>query len=150
MYTFVNVFLVILTTIACTIFFKVFINLVSMYYETLLLHEAIRLLLISIRQSRQHTQQSLSIESGISRQFISQMECGKRVPSLDTLSQLSIALKTNISSLMVELDRIYQHLFRQRQAKQIEKIEEFSAQSAAEPRNLGLQYIRNAKGFHQP
>ncbi|WP_074208958.1 helix-turn-helix domain-containing protein [Fibrobacter sp. UWB11] len=121
-----------------------------MYYETLLLHEAIRLLLISIRQSRQHTQQSLSIESGISRQFISQMECGKRVPSLDTLSQLSIALKTNISSLMVELDRIYQHLFRQRQAKQIEKIEEFSAQSAAEPRNLGLQYIRNAKGFHQP
>ncbi|SHK23569.1 Transcriptional regulator, contains XRE-family HTH domain [Fibrobacter sp. UWB12] len=149
MYTFVNVFLVILTTIACTIFFKVFINLVSMYYETLLLHEAIRLLLISIRQSRQHTQQSLSIESGISRQFISQMECGKRVPSLDTLSQLSIALKTNISSLMAELDRIYQHLVWQQNPKNAENALS-DMQNAAESVYPSLEYIRNAKGFHQP
>lgn len=148
MYTHVNVFLVILSTIACTLFFKVFINLGKMYYETLLFHEAIRLLLISIRQSRRHTQQSLSLESGISRQFISQMECGKRIPSLDTLSQLSIALKTSMSNLMQELDRIYQHLVWQQHPKQAEK--DIAFQNAAESTNPCLEYIRKAKGFREP
>ena len=118
-----------------------------MYYETLLFHEAIRLLLISVRQSRRHTQRSLSIESGISRQFISQMECGKRVPSLDTLSQLSIALKTSMSYLMQELDRIYQHLVWQQHPKQAEK--DIAIPNAAESTNPSLEYIRKAKGFRE-
>lgn len=142
-------FYVILQTIACTIFFKFFIKFGAMYYETLLLHEAIRLLLITFRQSRRHTQQSLSMESGISRQFISQMECGKRVPSIDTLSQLSIALKTNISTLMVELDRIYQHLVRQQRPKQAAKATSQTS-IAAESTDPSLEYIRKAKGIHIP
>lgn len=118
----------------------------AMNYETVLLHEAIRLLLISIRQQRSHTQQSLSIESGISRQFISQMECGKRIPSIDTLSQLAIALQTNMSSLMGELDRIYQHLVWQRYSRQGRNAPETHTRSAAESVNPSLNYIRKARG----
>ena len=73
-----------------------------MNYETILLHEAVRLLLISIRQQRRYTQRSLSIESGISRQFISQLECGTRLPSIDTLSQLAIALKQEGNVLLLD------------------------------------------------
>lgn len=118
-----------------------------MYYEPLLLHEAVRLLLISIRQKRRHTQHSLSLESGISRQFISQMECGMKLPSIVTLSQLSLALKTNMSTLVVELDRIYQHLFRQRQARQDDNTEDYSARNAADTRTPSLEYIRRARGL---
>ncbi|SHL99208.1 Helix-turn-helix [Fibrobacter sp. UWB7] len=121
-----------------------------MNYETLLFHEAIRLLIISVRQKQQHTQQSLSIESGISRQFISQLECGKRIPSIDTLCQLAIALKTSMGSLMAELDRIYQHLFRQRQARQNDNTEDYSARSAADTRTPSLEYIRKARGLDKP
>jgi transcriptional regulator with XRE-family HTH domain len=121
-----------------------------MNYETLLLHEAIRLLLISIRQKRQHTQQSLSLESGISRQFISQMECGKRIPSIDTLSQLAIALRTNMTTLMTELDRIYQHLFWQRHPTQTSEATELPESNAAESDDPSLEYIRKAEGLHKP
>jgi len=122
----------------------------SMNYETVLLHEAIRLLLISIRQKRSHTQQSLSIESGISRQFISQMECGKRIPSIDTLSQLAIALKTSMSSLMDELDSIYQHLFWQQCAKQNRNSTENHLKKAADSTNPSINYIRKAGGMRRP
>jgi len=122
----------------------------AMNYETVLLHEAIRLLLISIRQQRSHTQQSLSIESGISRQFISQMECGKRIPSIDTLSQLAIALQTNMSSLMGELDRIYQHLVWQRYSRQGRNAPETHTRKAAESVNPSINYIRKARGSRRP
>ena len=135
---------------ACTEIFGIFIKFHAMNYETILLHEAIRLLLISIRQQRRHTQRSLSIESGISRQFISQLECGEKQPSIDTLSQLSMALKTNISSLMTELDRIYQHLFWQRHLKQGDNSEDIPTQSAAESLNPALEYIRKTGGLDKP
>ena len=121
-----------------------------MYYETLLLHEAIRLLLISFRQKRHFTQRSLSIESGISRQFISQLECGEKQPSIDTLSQLSMALKTNISTLMTELDRIYQHLFWQRHAKQIDRSVDLPVRKAADSNRACIEYIRKAGGLGKP
>ena len=127
-----------------------FIKLGYMYYETILLHEAIRLLLISIRQQRHHTQQSLSIESGISRQFISQMECGKKQPSIDTLFQLSSALKTNICTLMAELDNIYQHLFWQKHPKLIDSTTPPLIQNAAESEDPSLEYIQRAGGLHKP
>jgi len=139
-----------LQTIGCTNFFEFFIKFGPMYYEPLLLHEAVRLLLISIRQKRRHTQHSLSLESGISRQFISQMECGMKLPSIVTLSQLSLALKTNMSTLVVELDRIYQHLFRQRQARQDDNTEDYSARNAADTRTPSLEYIRRARGLDKP
>jgi transcriptional regulator with XRE-family HTH domain len=121
-----------------------------MNYETILLHEAVRLLLISIRQQRRYTQRSLSIESGISRQFISQLECGTRLPSIDTLSQLAIALKTNISTLTAELDRIYQHLYWQRHSKQGLNITDSSTHKAAENNSPSMEYIRKARGRSKP
>jgi transcriptional regulator with XRE-family HTH domain len=121
-----------------------------MLYETILLHEAIRLLLISFRQQRRHTQRSLSIESGISRQFISQLECGDKQPSIDTLSQLSMALKTNISTLMVELDRIYQHLFWQQHSKEIAQDMPTSEPMAAESTDPSREYVRKAGGLDKP
>ncbi|WP_290764537.1 helix-turn-helix transcriptional regulator [Fibrobacter sp. UBA4297] len=120
-----------------------------MYYDTLLLHEAIRQLLISIRQKRRHTQHSLSLESGISRQYISQMECGKKTPSIDTLFQLSIALKTNISSLMIELDRFYQRLFWQQNTKHVNRFKH-SLQNVADSEELAREYIRKARGKRTP
>ena len=121
-----------------------------MNYETILLHEAVRLLIISIRQQQSHTQRSLSIESGISRQFISQLECGTRLPSIDTLSQLAIALKTSISSLMTELDRIYQHLYWQNHTKQDGNIADSPVQNAAEKNNASMDYIRRVGGLPKP
>ena len=118
-----------------------------MNYETLLLHEAIRLLLISVRQQRCHTQQSLSIESGISRQFISQMECGKRIPSIDTLFQLAKALRTSITSLMVELDIIYKRLSWQHYSEKEEKALNRRSRCAAESLSPSYEYIRKARGL---
>lgn len=121
-----------------------------MKYENGLLHEAIRLLLISARQQRRHTQQSLSVESGISRQFISQMECGKRIPSIDTLAQVALALKTSIGSLSVELDRIYFHLSWQKEAPKEDPYLDTPVQNVADSINPRLEYIRKTGGLDKP
>lgn len=121
-----------------------------MNYERVLLHEAIRLLIISTRQRRRHTQQSLSVESGISRQYISQMECGKRIPSIDTLAQIALALRTSIGSLMVELDKIYLHLFWQQKSGKDEVSLNSSLPKVAESMNPCLEYIRKAGGLQRP
>lgn len=137
-------------TIAYTRFFRILVKLRAMNYERILLHEAVRLLLISVRQQRRHTQQSLSVESGISRQYISQMECGKRIPSIDTLAQMALALRTSLGSLAVELDRIYLHLFWQRHAKQADTHIDTPVRNAAESLNPCLEYIRKAGGLRRP
>ena len=121
-----------------------------MKYENGLLHEAIRLLMISARQKRRHTQQSLSLESGISRQFISQMECGKRIPSIETLAQVALALKTSIGSLSVELDKIYLHLSWQKNAPKEDTSTDIPVQKAAESMNPCLEYIRKTGGLRKP
>jgi len=127
----------------------IFIKFYLMIYESLLLHEAIRLLLISIRLDRRHTQQSLSLESGISRQFISQMECGKRIPSIDTLFVLSHALRINISSFMAELDMVYQRLFGERHPVQDPSVIQ-RITNVAESELPCLEYIRKAGGLPRP
>ena len=127
----------------------IFIKFYLMIYESLLLHEAIRLLLISIRLDRRHTQQSLSLESGISRQFISQMECGKRIPSIDTLFVLSHALRINISSFMAELDMVYQRLFWERHPVQDPSVIQ-RITNVAESELPCLEYIRKAGGLPRP
>ncbi|WP_244536499.1 hypothetical protein [Fibrobacter sp. UWB7] len=55
-----------------------------------------------------------------------------------------------MGSLMAELDRIYQHLFRQRQARQNDNTEDYSARSAADTRTPSLEYIRKARGLDKP
>lgn len=111
-----------------------------MHYEISLLHEAIRRLLILCRHKKHYTQQQLSTASGFSRQFISQLECGKRHPSLETLCQLAEPFNTNISSLTADLDKIYSSLLQIQQ--------ETSTSIAAEKANKGLKYVQKAKGPH--
>ncbi|WP_254794287.1 hypothetical protein [Fibrobacter sp. UWB12] len=50
---------------------------------------------------------------------------------------------------MAELDRIYQHLVWQQNPKNAENALS-DMQNAAESVYPSLEYIRNAKGFHQP
>ena len=121
-----------------------------MRYENRLLHEAIRLLMISARLQRRHTQQSLSMESGISRQFISQMECGKRVPSIETLAQVALALKTTIGSLSLELDKIYLHLSWQKTPPKEDAPTSVPVPKAAESTAPSLEYIRKTGGLRKP
>lgn len=128
----------------------ILIKFYLMIYESLLLHEAIRLLLISIRLERRHTQRSLSLESGISRQFISQLECGKRIPSIDTLFVLTHALRINITAFMAELDLVYQRLFWQRHPVQDASILQNPITHVAESELPCLEYIRKAGGLPRP
>ena len=57
------------------------------------------------RLQRRLTQEVLSVESGLSRAYISELEMGHKDPSLYTLFKLSSALKLKISSLIDEVER---------------------------------------------
>jgi transcriptional regulator with XRE-family HTH domain len=52
------------------------------------------------------SQEQLSFESGLDRSFISQLECGRKQPSLLTLFQLAKALKTTPSFLLAETEKL--------------------------------------------
>jgi transcriptional regulator with XRE-family HTH domain len=52
------------------------------------------------------SQEQLSFESGLDRSFISQLECGRKQPSLLTLFQLAKALKTTPSLLLSETEKL--------------------------------------------
>lgn len=54
----------------------------------------------SQRRRRGLSQEDLAERSNISRVFISNMECGKQVPSLSTLKKLSEALAVDVSELI--------------------------------------------------
>ena len=56
------------------------------------------------RLSKKLTQEALSIESSLSRAYISELEMGHKDPSLYTLFKLSSALKIKISSLIDEVE----------------------------------------------
>jgi transcriptional regulator with XRE-family HTH domain len=56
------------------------------------------------RLQRKLTQEALSVDSGLSRAYISELEMGHKDPSLYTLFKLSSALKIKISSLIDEIE----------------------------------------------
>lgn len=78
-----------------------------MEYKDHILQEVIRQLFLSSRHSRGLTQAELSMASNITRQFISQVEGGKRQPSLNTLSALVSAYDLTLSDFFKEVDRLY-------------------------------------------
>jgi len=79
----------------------------KMEYKDHILQEVIRQLFLSSRHSRGLTQAELSMASNITRQFISQVEGGKRQPSLNTLSALVNAYHLTLSDFFKEVDRLY-------------------------------------------
>lgn len=54
---------------------------------------------------KKYTQEALSIESGLSRAYISELEMGHKDPSLYTIFKLSFALKIKASSIVDEIER---------------------------------------------
>lgn len=57
------------------------------------------------RLCKKYTQEALSIESGLSRAHISELEMGHKDPSLYTIFKLSFALKIKASSIIDEIER---------------------------------------------
>jgi transcriptional regulator with XRE-family HTH domain len=57
------------------------------------------------RLCKKYTQEALSIESGLSRAYISELEMGHKDPSLYTIFKLSFALKIKASSIVDEIER---------------------------------------------
>ena len=57
------------------------------------------------RLCKKYSQEALSIESGLSRAYISELEMGHKDPSLYTIFKLSFALKIKASSIIDEIER---------------------------------------------
>jgi len=57
------------------------------------------------RLCKKYTQEALSIESGLSRAYICELEMGHKDPSLYTIFKLSFALKIKASSIVDEIER---------------------------------------------
>ena len=78
-----------------------------MEYNNRTIQEAVRLVFLASRHRRGLTQNSLSIISNITRQFISQVEGGKRQPSILTLCALANAYNQTLTAFFKEVDRFY-------------------------------------------
>ena len=57
------------------------------------------------RLFKKFTQEALSIESGLSRAYISELEMGHKDPSLYTIFKLASALKIKPSTIIDEVER---------------------------------------------
>ena len=57
-----------------------------------------------LRQSRGWTQEDLSFESGISKNYLSDLEQGRRNPTLSLLSRLSTAFEVDLATLLKGVD----------------------------------------------
>ena len=79
-----------------------------MEYKEHILRQVIRHIFLSRRQRKGLTQNNLSEISNITRQFISQVESGKRQPSVFTLSNLAYAYGLTLSQLFQEIDTLYE------------------------------------------
>ena len=110
-----------------------------MEYKDLILNEAIRQVFLESRRKRNLTQNGLSILSNITRQFISQVEAGKRLPSIITLSALVKAYNKSLSDFFHEVDRFYRIVESNKPPFEIE------TNIAAETRQKMTVYINNAK-----
>ncbi len=57
------------------------------------------------RLSKKLTQEALSLESSLSRAYISELEMGHKDPSLFTIFKLATALKIKPSTILDEIER---------------------------------------------
>ncbi|WP_405338752.1 helix-turn-helix domain-containing protein [Fibrobacter sp.] len=110
-----------------------------MEYKDHILSEAIRLVFLESRRQRGLTQNGLSLRSNITRQFISQVEVGKRLPSINTICALANAYNKSLSQLFYEVDRFYPLIEKKRRPFKI------PANIAAETRQKLIEYINNAQ-----
>lgn len=74
--------------------------------ENMAIEAAFGAVLKESRKRNDLSQEQLAFESGLDRSFISQLECGRKQPSLLTIFQLAKALKTTPSSLLSETEKL--------------------------------------------
>lgn len=79
----------------------------KMEYKEQVLRKVIRHIFLSRRQQQGLTQNNLSEISNITRQFISQVESGKRQPSVQTMGNLASAYGLSLAELFKEVDALY-------------------------------------------
>ena len=94
---------------------------------------AFRKLMISIRRDWLVTQRQLSKVSGLTRQFISMLECGKRVPSFETFCALALGLDMTPVELLERFSAIYE-------------MEYIAKNRRLRERSKAAEYIRNTSG----
>ena len=94
---------------------------------------AFRKLMISIRRDSLVTQRQLSKISGLTRQFISLLECGKRIPSFETFCALALGLDMTPVELLERFSSIYETEYPARNRRLRE-------------RSKAAEYIRNTSG----
>lgn len=67
--------------------------------------KAFGLVIREMRKARGVSQEMLSDEAGLDRTFLSQLETGRKQPSLLTIFQLAGALQANASELLRQVER---------------------------------------------
>jgi len=60
--------------------------------------------IVRIRNQRKVTQEELSFRAGIDRSYLSQIEAGKRNPSLNLLARIAESLDVKVALFLVEDD----------------------------------------------
>ena len=73
-----------------------------------LFERSFRRLMLQMRRESLYTQKSLSATSGLSRQFISQLETGLRGPSFETFCKLAWGLGLPPAKLLEKFMTIYE------------------------------------------
>jgi transcriptional regulator with XRE-family HTH domain len=67
--------------------------------------KAFGLVIREMRKTRGVSQEVLSDEAGLDRTFLSQLETGRKQPSLLTIFQLAAALQENASELLRQVEK---------------------------------------------
>ncbi len=106
-----------------------------MEYKEKALNNVIRHVFISRRQQRGLTQANLSLISNTTRQFISQIESGKRLPSIASISSFAAAVNMSLTELFQEVDRLYSLW---------ENTDDANSTLVAEPLDGQQIYVKNA------
>lgn len=62
--------------------------------------DRVRRNIVKLRQERGYTQERLAYESGISKGYLSEIESGKKSPTIRTLEKIAETLETRLTKLV--------------------------------------------------
>lgn len=91
----------------CRKFTGLFIAFIFMYHTRKVQH-ALSKTLIKWRIEKRLSQEQLSANSGLSRQYLSRLEACKQLPRLDSLLQILVPLEKTFADLGASLDSFLQ------------------------------------------
>ena len=76
-------------------------------YDPTQITATLQQLFVDMRKRNNYTQNELANETGLSRQYISMLECGQQHPSLDTIIIFAETYNIQLGAIFSEFDRIY-------------------------------------------